>query len=741
MQSAPADAATAAIGNDAATSTYVNGTADRFPDLQYQSLHFLEQVKFRLGATSKAAIDIHNHLFDFSAGKASKRDTYFTIFGLLGNDVELRNGLQAVLMHQDASWAEQDFEHGSATAPGRQSVPDILEPQHEPQFTLPSMMQSWRTPSINPDMLTNEVGGQGAPNGDLPSFHLVDPFQVGPEHVQSYHSNGHQDYQPVVPSDNTSVQHFAIANSQAMLASEHQPHTMHPAAHEPPHQYWDRTLPSLPRPMVSSQRSYSLNETLSAVQYHHGRQSWVDDAFYEPQRSFSVFETPRMSVPQLDSPNKSSLELSPSIPHTPNQTMFASVPYEPTPKPHVESATNNYFQNGWQAPEQNHQPHTSDQEFFKQQQASSSAHNEQAWSPRDTEHLAIQDPEHTEAPVHAISPQPSPIQDTNAGQPSPHIYVHSLCGKAFATRQGVKKHHWGGRIGNRETVTGCWAKNGKPDVEWDDHPSCKDSTAKSSVPKSTSKQVRPSKPMAPVAPSIFAHNTSHDMPAPQQPPRVAAENLNNSPQLPFREAIPVYHNHHLPLPEPPGISNALLTAVNVASDINAPKAEIRNDSVVQHLDARAPFHNQVNQFNQDTYIRNSTVGFAVEHPIQYHGGYRPLAPAPPNPSLRGGSAIESLSPTALQYPSLVQETPLVHGNIADFKRTHEQVLDQPAIPPGDSYPGALSTLHPHAEGPQNKRRRSAVPEMETKSLIVKLKVNFAKWGSVGVPAAANVVNG
>jgi hypothetical protein len=45
-------------------------------------------------------------------------------------------------------------------------------------------------------------------------------------------------------------------------------------------------------------------------------------------------------------------------------------------------------------------------------------------------------------------------------------YVHSLCGKSFTTRHAVKKHHWGNKLYDNETVTGCWAKHNKPPIKW-----------------------------------------------------------------------------------------------------------------------------------------------------------------------------------------------------------------------------------------------------------------------------------
>ncbi|ORY08551.1 hypothetical protein BCR34DRAFT_393936 [Clohesyomyces aquaticus] len=53
------------------------------------------------------------------------------------------------------------------------------------------------------------------------------------------------------------------------------------------------------------------------------------------------------------------------------------------------------------------------------------------------------------------------------------VYIHQICGKAFHSRAGVKKHHWGHKIGDLKTRTGCWNLHRRPDIEWDAHPSCR----------------------------------------------------------------------------------------------------------------------------------------------------------------------------------------------------------------------------------------------------------------------------
>lgn len=164
-------------------------------------------------------------------------------------------------------------------------------------------------------------------------------------------------------------------------------------------------------------------------------------------------------------------------------------------------------------------------------------------------------------------------------------FVHSLCGKAFASKSGVKKHHWGGKIGDRETITGCWAKHKKPDVSWDEHPSCKESAAKANVPHSSRNNTarkgtdraslaRPQKLVG----SDF--KTLSDFPTLQDLPRTVAETIHPSNTMqPRAENFVTSHSH-----EGFGRSSfeSLLLAVNAAAQMDAPKLQGRNDSVVSH---------------------------------------------------------------------------------------------------------------------------------------------------------------
>jgi hypothetical protein len=62
-------------------------------------------------------------------------------------------------------------------------------------------------------------------------------------------------------------------------------------------------------------------------------------------------------------------------------------------------------------------------------------------------------------------------------------FIHAICGKGFASRYKVRKHHWGAKNDDMATTTGCWAKHGKPSSNWNDHDSCKLKPAKGRAAK------------------------------------------------------------------------------------------------------------------------------------------------------------------------------------------------------------------------------------------------------------------
>ncbi|KAL5115896.1 hypothetical protein ACEQ8H_006212 [Pleosporales sp. CAS-2024a] len=156
-------------------------------------------------------------------------------------------------------------------------------------------------------------------------------------------------------------------------------------------------------------------------------------------------------------------------------------------------------------------------------------------------------------------------------------FIHSLCGRTFTRRSAVKKHHWGNKADDVDTMTGCWYKHNKPDVSWNDHPSCK------GVPESTPPRSRRAKCTrkifkAPVAPSMVPSSrySAPGFSAPQDLPQSRNSTMYDS-YLP-------YHSHGLPKTAagPDSSYKSFLAAMNVAAKVKQPRPKSRMDSVALH---------------------------------------------------------------------------------------------------------------------------------------------------------------
>lgn len=171
-------------------------------------------------------------------------------------------------------------------------------------------------------------------------------------------------------------------------------------------------------------------------------------------------------------------------------------------------------------------------------------------------------------------------------------FVHNLCGKAFATLAGVRKHHWGRKPRDLNTTTGCWAKHCKPNVAWDDHPSCKDgrsttTEAKTLPPTTKQKQTKSSLPHStmPLVDEGSRFQSLPGFPTLEHLPQTVAKAVNagiaTDPSTQEPEVI-----YQKPLLASQRSFDTLLTAVNVVSRIDAPKPKGRADSIAQNLDAQ-----------------------------------------------------------------------------------------------------------------------------------------------------------
>ncbi|XPS92094.1 hypothetical protein M3J09_001500 [Ascochyta lentis] len=254
-------------------------------------------------------------------------------------------------------------------------------------------------------------------------------------------------------------------------------------------------------------------------------------------------------------------------------------------------------------------------------------------------------------------------------------FVHALCGKGFATPSKVKKHHWGKKHNDLATTTGCWAKHRKPDVAWDDHPSCKDGRPASETMKpapSLSRQIRPKAAIldtkTQAALDVSQQNTIPGFPTLDDLPHTVARALSTGTATIYPEGLePGYHHIH----RTPSRSSfdSLLTAVNVVAQIDAPQPQSRTDSIALHLDAQVaaaerhaqhpffvPFKALTSSFDP-RFVRPvvPTVLDATDHSMEVPSTHNMSTPRPkhgrdPRPSVRSSDVEEFRTPAAVSRP-------------------------------------------------------------------------------------------
>jgi hypothetical protein len=173
------------------------------------------------------------------------------------------------------------------------------------------------------------------------------------------------------------------------------------------------------------------------------------------------------------------------------------------------------------------------------------------------------------------------------------VFIHALCGKGFASRYKVRKHHWGAKNDDLATKTGCWAKHGRPHSNWDDHHSCKTSLTKTRTAKMNDATMAQWEPKTVI--SQFGADTA---------PRTWTESPKTLPGFPTLQNLPQtvaaalksysgdeYLHTGEPLCQPQhsprdGLENSL-TTIGISLWNDGSKREARNDSVMSRPDAQA----------------------------------------------------------------------------------------------------------------------------------------------------------
>lgn len=465
----------------------------------------------------------------------------------LHNHVNLKHDLMAIFNHRDARWSPGDFdsfgvpnEKQSEQSPG----PSFLQPPHQPTISLPPVF------SLGSNIVQS--------NSSLHPFGLGRPSHHHPFHSEAEHTRGCR-LRGLYES------HEVQDTDQRLLLSPfHVPeHAKHPAL--------DKFVPGLATGYNTNglkvERSFSVDRSqpdafnISQHPSNHGTGGNPDTVMEWNDGCMSMFNGTRTSAQE----------------HTPDWPSPALEEFHP--KRHDSMAVG---------------------EIAMSSRVSMGFLSGLAEVPNDpTSHRAGVSPE----PAVGISGEVSTTAGVNAvparkDPAAPHgAFIHALCGKAFSSRSKVKKHHWGNMLNDLETTTGCWAKHNKPNVNWDDDPSCKAVPSKvssnklKSVGGTSHQKIQKSHSMeqkAPLAPAMVPQPNivdPRDSVQPRTPARVPSPHvLFHAGEYGDGNILP-YHSHRLPSS---GSMDNLLTVVNSEMfTIEAPKPQDRNDSIVANLNAQA----------------------------------------------------------------------------------------------------------------------------------------------------------
>jgi hypothetical protein len=490
-----------------------------------------------------------------------------------------------VLHHGESRWRFDDFDLPPLSV--EPSTPLFLQPAHEPQICLPSLFTPW---AFNINRLITPIPAATSGFDRRPSFERLNSHGVSGSHAEPVPWNTTN--RAILSSSATSDHLVGPVTDQLTLPGiEHSPHT--PASNcnyhieiatLPLKERDDSQQPQYEQPWGSLDYDNTWeSEGLAQLDQHE--ECMISDQQFSPS---ATHEDIRPESPRLRRRSESAIAISPqhssaALPETSREGLNMSN------GPYPVSIGNPAISMPPPPRKRNHMS------LVLEEKAEERGVNASVkYEPEPKRHQSIQ----------ALSSKP--LRET----PSSHkqsqgggAYVHSLCGKSFAERSKVKKHHWGNKNDDLNTTTGCWHKHKRPNVSWDDHPSCK------SVPRPALRNSRRARSAtedakAPVVPAMVPDypNVVPGFPTLRDLPRTyreAAESPHTHSSLAkdgpmhnstLQESYVPYHSHGLPgtiLP-PSSPFESLLTAVNVAAKIEEPSPKGRNDSVVIYeLDAQA----------------------------------------------------------------------------------------------------------------------------------------------------------
>ncbi|KAF1911139.1 hypothetical protein BDU57DRAFT_111508 [Ampelomyces quisqualis] len=678
------------------------------------SLRFAENVKAKFGDQSPETLAIYGVLDRFKHSKITKRETLSTICDILGHCNNLKHDLLEVLNHQDARWGPEDFD---LPVPTEQHIPQFLQPVHEPQMRLPSISTLWNSSKQNCPSLSPEL-----PNGldNYQDFaqpgaheHLIGPSDHDPWHATSLATFP----SPIVPEqyENTvSIQDTSEGTGHAVDHPQWQAFECDTAMD-----------PSRLESGIMPHQDY-YSPLWDDLDYNHAWDEVGPGQLYEqPHEPFESSQF--VAVPEsIEARHADSLpgerRFGSGIPADPHQARLrhdTNAPPETTVRGDPDVGLDDDI-----AAEK--PPST--RKRIREAPIAPSKQNEQ--EPRSFVHEGNES--FSEDPT--LKPRPDPLE--SHAKPSRKRsevrghYVHSLCGKSFASRSNVKKHHWGNKMDDPNTTTGCWFKHKKPSVSWNDHPSCRE-TLKPSPPKSYEARYTSGETKAPVVPAMIPSYHFSGFPALQSRPHIGADYINptQTPQAPMHDAhdtLLSYHSHSLPRNPSSASFECLLTAVNLAAKIEEPRAKARNDSVVfTKLEAHAleaertgqyepAWHHAADHQNENVAHSQQHIHVSASTGFGSHG-----SAATEYPPMHHGNA----SHTGFQEYTFTQDTSLPdsgHRNL--FSPTYN--MDQ-TVRTLDAYPSppqhqAVSSSPP----PRPRKKRSGNRAMKAmKAMMAKHNSN------------------
>ncbi|KAF1969509.1 hypothetical protein BU23DRAFT_512923 [Bimuria novae-zelandiae CBS 107.79] len=480
---------------------------------------------------------------------------------VFSDNFELQQGLFNILNHDDADWEPGDWSQpiNPPTLPPTvtPSAPAFLQPPHEPQLIqLPSLFHTLGGDQTMSHLAINPAGFQSSsmqPGSVLPRDGQYSAYAAGLGTYSAY--GGQQDQSP--PSFQSA--HLDWSPNPFIRNGLSSPAPLMSHASLPPPYYttgsWNRNLNAMPS--ISAYQGSRINSDFQSYTGLANNVESQSSTALVPERFHQqrLHDQDWQNGINVDSRWQYEQDHMISERHPPHFTFGAQE--QPTPQLVAGQLSSNTL------PSLIGTPTTG---FFGR----SSLSQDTSYKGQQAEPMLIAQHEQTTVKGGSLegaglsnvgqytlgcSEQSEKKQSRTSSMSRPGPFIHAICGKGFISRSAVKKHHWGPKSGDLETTRGCWAKNDKPDVAWNDHPSCKDDSTKK-LKRSATEGAR-----------LMPMNSELKSPLAIMTPK----------------APRAQHGHA----SAHGL-NTLVSAASYTEKIDAPKPKGgRNDSVVAHLDAQA----------------------------------------------------------------------------------------------------------------------------------------------------------